>query len=162
MADSMQPSEAHAAAAAAMRRLRDRASTLFVALAQDQPVAPHHMLALRVIAGGATTPGEVAEAIDRHPSSVSRLLDQLVADELVQRDPHPEDRRQVLLALSPDGARLVEQFDRLDGALLVHLLAGFDEGDADKFAGYLDRFADAAAHLADRLDDDPELFDDFR
>lgn len=162
MADSSQPSAAHAAAASAMRRLRDRASTLFVALAQEQPVAPHHMLAIRVIADGATTPGEVAEAIDRHPSSVSRLLDQLVADDLVQRQPHPEDRRQVLLALSPAGDRLVRQFARLDDALLVQLLGAFDEDDAERFASYLDQVADAAAGLADRLEADPELFDEFR
>ena len=150
------------AAAAAMRRLRDAAGQVLATLADAQPVAPHHLLALRAVAEGARTPGDVATATGRHASSVSRVIDQLVDAELVHRRPDPEDRRQVLLSLTPDGTALIQRFEALDGAISQRMVAGFDSGDARRLAAYLDRLATNATDLAAELEDDPGLLEEFR
>lgn len=151
--------EAREAAAAAMRRLRDSAARVLAGLAETQPVAPHHLLALRAIASGARTPGDVASAVDRHASSVSRLLDQLVDMELVDRRQDPDDRRQVLLTLTDRGGTVVHRFERLDTALSTQMMDGFDAEDARRLAGYLDRLGQNAADLATTLESDPDAID---
>ena len=150
------------AAAAAMRRLRDAAGQVLATLADAQPVAPHHLLALRVLADGARTPGDVAAATGRHASSVSRVVDQLVDADLVDRRPDPDDRRQVLVSLTPAGAELIDRFEALDGAISARMVAGFDTDDARRLAAYLDRLATNATGLAADLEEDPNLLDDFR
>lgn len=154
--------DARAAAATAMRRLRDAAGHVLATLADAQPVAPHHLLALRMIADGARTPGDLAAATGRHASSVSRVVDQLVDDGLARRAPHPEDRRQVLVTLTDDGVEVVDRFVALDGAISARIVAGFDAVDARRLAGFLDRMAANATQLASDLEDDPDLLDAFR
>lgn len=153
---------AREAAAAAMRRLRDAAGRVLATISDAQPVAPHHLLALQVVAQGATTPSEVAVATDRHASSVSRVIDQLVADDLLARGPHPADRRQVLLSLTEEGARVVERFEALDRSFSSYLLGGFDAEEARVLAGHLDRVAAAASTMATELEADPTRLDELR
>lgn len=151
--------EARQAAAAAMRRLRDSAGRVLATVAEAQPVAPQHLMALQVIAEGARTPGEVASAVDRHASSVSRLVDHLVDMDLVDRGRDPDDRRQVLLTLTDLGRTVVTRFERLDTALSTRMVAGFDAQDARRLAGYLDRLGQNAAELAVALEEDPDSID---
>ena len=151
---------ARADAAAALRRLRDAAGALLSTVAESQPVAPHHLLTLRAVADGATTPSDVATEVGRHVSSVSRVVDQLVEIEMLDRRPDPADRRQVLVALTAEGRRVVEAFDHLDHTISTRLFTGFDAADAARLAGYLDRLADRAATLADDLEADPERLAD--
>lgn len=153
---------ARAEAGAAMRRLRDAAGQVLSTIADAQPVAPQHLLVLRSVAEGATTPGEVATVCDRHASSISRVLDVLVDNDLVDRRPDPDDRRQVRLRLTDQGADLVRRFEQLDHALSARMLAGFDDEDARRLTSYLDRIAGNAAALASALEDDPDLLDEVR
>lgn len=154
--------DARAAAAAAMRRLRDSAGQVLASIADAQPVAPHHLLAMRVVADGAETPSDVAAATDRHVSSVSRVIDQLVDAGLLDRQAHPDDRRQVLLTLTEAGAATVTRFESLDHALSTHMVADFDVEDAHRLADYLDRLARNATALASELEQDPDWLDDHR
>ena len=153
--DAARSDAAREDAAAALRRLRDSAAGLLSTIADAQPVAPHHLLALRAVADGAGTPGDVAAEVGRHASSVSRVVDQLVELGLLDRTPDPTDRRQVLVSLTPEGRRVVRAFEHLDRALSTRLFASFDSSDAARLAGYLDRLAAAAATLAEELEDDP-------
>jgi DNA-binding MarR family transcriptional regulator len=67
------------------------------------------------------TVGEFAERLlIRHHSAVG-LADRLVAQDLVAREPSDEDRRQVLLALTPRGAALLEELAVLHRAELRRL-----------------------------------------
>lgn len=159
-AEPTTPDAAREAAAAAMRRLRDAAGQVLTTLADAQPVAPHHLLALRAVAEGARTPGDVAATIGRHASSVSRLVDQLVDAGLVARRPDPDDRRQVLVSLTPAGSDVIRRFEALDGAISTRMMTDFDEADARRLAGYLDRLATNATRLAAELEQDPELLDE--
>lgn len=52
---------------------------------------------------GPATPGELAERERVRPSSMTRTVQQLVGAGLVERRPHPQDGRQVLVAATGKG-----------------------------------------------------------
>lgn len=56
--------------------------------------------------GGAATQRVLAEALGVTPRTVTTLVDELSAAGVVRRDPHPTDRRAVLVGLTDDGAAL--------------------------------------------------------
>lgn len=62
------------------------------------------------------------------------LVDALVADGLVTREPHPGDRRATLVTLTPDGARLVAQLKRNHKRLAHALFAPMSRREFDNFS----------------------------
>src|SRR5947209_16056242 len=56
---------------------------------------------------GAMTPGELAEHEKVQPPSMTRVISVLVDSQLVRREPHPSDRRQVVLSATDAGRELV-------------------------------------------------------
>lgn len=54
-------------------------------------------------------PGEVADAMGMDPSSVVRIIDQLIAAELLIRQEDANDRRARILTLTDDGRERVRQ-----------------------------------------------------
>src|SRR5215470_3630328 len=56
---------------------------------------------------GAMTPGELAEHEKVQPPSMTRVISVLVESQLVRREPHPSDRRQVVLTATEEGRDLV-------------------------------------------------------
>lgn len=72
-------------------------------------------------------PYVVAERLFLHRATVTGLLDSLEARHLVQRGPHPTDRRMVLITLTPTARQLmndlVPQLHRAERAWLAHLSA---------------------------------------
>jgi DNA-binding MarR family transcriptional regulator len=53
------------------------------------------------------TPGELAEHEKVQPPSMTRVISVLVDSQLVRREPHPSDRRQVVLTATDAGRDLV-------------------------------------------------------
>ena len=71
---------------------------------------------------GAMTPGELAEHEKVQPPSMTRVISALVDSQLVRREPHPSDRRQVLLTATDAGRDLVIQARRRREAWLAQRL----------------------------------------
>jgi MarR family transcriptional regulator for hemolysin len=57
-------------------------------------------------------PGAVAEALEIEPSSLVRVIDQLIETGLVQREEDPADRRAKLLRLTPRGQDCAQALER--------------------------------------------------
>ncbi|MDW5597262.1 MarR family transcriptional regulator [Conexibacter stalactiti] len=55
------------------------------------------------------TAGQLAKAADLTPASVTAMLDQLEQEGMVQRRRSDEDRRLVVVSLTPRGSKLLEQ-----------------------------------------------------
>jgi DNA-binding MarR family transcriptional regulator len=72
---------------------------------------------------GAMSPGDLAEHEKVQPPSMTRVIAALVDWELVTRAPHPTDRRQVILTVTPDGRSLVQKVRRRKEAWLAQRLA---------------------------------------
>lgn len=91
----------------------------------------------------------LAEALKVTPRAVTGLVDALVADRLVTREPHPSDRRATLVTFTPRGEALVDQLKRDHKALARALFAAMSQREFATFsrslAGLIDRLR---AHLA--------------
>jgi DNA-binding MarR family transcriptional regulator len=70
----------------------------------------------------AMTPGELAEYEKVQPPSMTRVIAVLEERDLVRREPHPSDRRQVILTVTPEGRALVQRVRRRREAWLAQRL----------------------------------------
>jgi DNA-binding MarR family transcriptional regulator len=88
--------------------------------------------ALAVIegAGQAITPGEISDAMHVTSGSITSLLDTLEKRGLVQRASHAEDRRKVLVDITPEGQALLDA--ALPSIQLVARRLGAGITDADR------------------------------
>jgi DNA-binding MarR family transcriptional regulator len=90
----------------------------------------------------------LAETLKVTPRAVTGLVDVLVADGLVTREPHPGDRRATLVTLTPRGETLVARLKRDHTRLARALFAPMSRREFDGFArglgGVIDRLR---AHL---------------
>jgi len=73
-------------------------------------IAAHHEISMnevralsRIAEGSHVTPKALAELLELTTGSVTALVDRLESAGLVQRTPHPQDRRSLQLALTPEG-----------------------------------------------------------
>lgn len=83
------------------RRLRQQA---------ESGVTPSQLVALSSIErAGAITIGELCQAEQVQPPTMTKIVGALVEAELVQRTPDEQDRRVVWLRVTPAGARLLER-----------------------------------------------------
>jgi len=71
---------------------------------------------------GAMTPSALSVAQNVRPQTVGQALDAMSARGWVARSPHPTDRRQILISLTPTGGRALAKGRRLRQAWLVREL----------------------------------------
>jgi MarR family transcriptional regulator, transcriptional regulator for hemolysin len=69
---------------------------------------------------------ELAEILDLQPISLTRLLDRLADNGLIERRADPNDRRANRLYLMPAARPLIEQLGALGGDMMDDVLAGLD------------------------------------
>ncbi|MBO0804694.1 MAG: MarR family transcriptional regulator [Nocardiopsaceae bacterium] len=70
----------------------------------------------------AMSPGELADHEKVQPPSMTRVIAVLEERGLIRRAPHPTDRRQVTLTVTPDGRALVNRVRRRREAWLAQRL----------------------------------------
>jgi DNA-binding MarR family transcriptional regulator len=105
-------------------------------------ITPQHHQALLAIKGfpgrDCVTVGELAERLQLRHHSVVGLVDRLVVEKFVVRSPSAEDRRRVLIRLTPRGEKTLEKVSAMhreqlkrigpELSLLLERLATVDEG----------------------------------
>ena len=95
---------------------------------------------------GPLTPGELAAHERVQPPSMTRVVAALELAGMVTRTDHPTDRRQVLVAVSPEGRALLRDDRRRRDAWLAQRMWDLDPADLEvlrQAARVLDRLADA-------------------
>lgn len=85
----------------------------------------------------ALPPTRLAQAMMLSPAAMTNRLDRLEERELVVRGPHPEDRRSVLVQLTPAGRALVDDAVTAHVAKERALLSGLDEHELATFEALL-------------------------
>ncbi len=124
--------------------LMNQLRTKFIATL-DADLAEHGITAaqwgiLRMISDGR---GNTAAVLCRHygydTGSMTRMIDRLADKGLIQRERCGRDRRQVLLALTKDGEKMVESGVFKVVAVLNHHLAGFGSDEVELLTGFLRR-----------------------
>jgi DNA-binding MarR family transcriptional regulator len=92
----------------------------------DDRLTPSQIAALATLdRNGALTLGELAAAEHVQPPSMTRITNALEELGLVSRTPHPSDKRQVLFAPTPQGAKLLAEDRKRRDAWLCKRLADF-------------------------------------
>lgn len=114
----------HSASIHLLRRLRRQDDTAGV-------TAPHLSALSVLVFGGERTLGELAAAEQVRPPSMTRLVRNLEREGLVERLPHPVDRRAIFLRATKAARKVLEE----GRARRVHVLAARLRGlDADDLA----------------------------
>lgn len=93
---------------------------------------------------GALTQRALADALKVSPRNITGLVDGLVTTGYVTREPHPTDRRAILVSLTENGASTLAQMDQSHQEL-AQLLFG------DMSARQLGAFVNGLGHVLSRL-----------
>jgi DNA-binding MarR family transcriptional regulator len=109
-------------------RVRDRVAELGLTVAQAS--------ALRELTGPMTM-SELAGRMSCEPSNATAVIDKLERHELIQRRPHPTDRRARHLTLTPEGAKQRKRLLRILND--VPLVTGLTEQQRDTLLHLLQR-----------------------
>lgn len=133
-----------------------RASRVLVSVAarslagvSDEVSLPQYRALVVLASRGPLRPGELARILQSHPSTVTRLCDRLVTNRLIDRQPSPDSRREVMVALTPRGRRLVDRVTEKRRAELATILAHVPKRDRPFIVRALDALGDAAGEPAD-------------
>jgi DNA-binding MarR family transcriptional regulator len=87
---------------------------------------------------GPLSAGEVAAAEQMQPPSMTKILAALETAGLIDRVPHPEDRRQSVISISVEGEQLLEDEGRARDEWLAQRLAEISEADRSRLLEAMD------------------------
>lgn len=89
---------------------------------------------------------ELAEMLDLQPITLTRLLDRLCANGLIERRPDPNDRRANRLYLKPAARPLLERLGGLGEELMATALAGVDRAAVERMVAKLSSVKENLRH----------------
>lgn len=89
------------------------------------------------------TVSELGQLIGSPPTTLTSVLDRLERRGHVARNPHPTDRRALVVGLTPSGRRAAASVRRAITRLEKHLLGGLDATSVDGLRAGLDALARA-------------------
>jgi MarR family transcriptional regulator, transcriptional regulator for hemolysin len=82
---------------------------------------------------------ELAELLDLQPITLTRLVDRLCANGLIERRADPNDRRVKRLYLTAQARPLMDRLAELGGDMMATVLEGFDLATIERMIGELAR-----------------------
>jgi len=110
-------------------RLARRMRAERVAQGLQPELSDSQLAALAALEKHTMTPGELAEHEKVQPPSITRVIASLEERGLIQRMPHPSDRRQVVLTVTVQGRDVVRQVRQLREAWLARRLRDLTPGE---------------------------------
>ncbi|MGE5578146.1 MAG: MarR family winged helix-turn-helix transcriptional regulator [Syntrophothermus sp.] len=115
-------------------------------VARSHEVTEAQLDCLRYIAGRKDcTSGDVARGLRISPAAATNLVDRLVKKGLVNRQEDPEDRRIVLLSLTPSGSETFEEITRSEDENFEEILSRLQPRHRDLLLQALTAFVKAGA-----------------
>jgi DNA-binding MarR family transcriptional regulator len=94
----------------------------------EESLTPTEMQVLATLARcGSATPGELAKREHVQPPSMTRIIAMLEEKGLVRREPHPQDRRQVVVSSTEQAESILDQSRAKRDAWLAELASGLTE-----------------------------------
>jgi DNA-binding MarR family transcriptional regulator len=85
------------------------------------------------------TPSQLMTLLGTDTAGMTKLLDRLEAKGLIERRPHPADRRADLIGLTSQGRALAPRLPPAFGRVTSQLLAGFTDEEITQLIGMLRR-----------------------
>jgi len=98
-----------------LREMSGQNLLLSEAIARQAGLRPADLEVLGVIEQrGPLTAGQLGDATGLSPAAVTGLIDRLERAGVAERRPDPDDRRRVLVAVSPGAAHIAALYERLE------------------------------------------------
>ncbi|GMM88541.1 MarR family winged helix-turn-helix transcriptional regulator [Vibrio fortis] len=102
--------------------------------ALDLDIAPMHVRVLKIITKKPQcTAVDIANFLDRDKAQVTRLLSALIKQELIVKEPNPEDKRSQCLAITEGGKAIVDQLTEVDSEMFEKMKIGIDSDELATF-----------------------------
>jgi DNA-binding MarR family transcriptional regulator len=115
-----------------------------VAEIDDHVTLPQFRALALLDSHGSTTLRGLANALAVTPPAAARMIDRLVAARLVSRRDDPDNRRQVVLDLTPEGRRLVHEVAANRRGEIARIVRAMPSAQRSGLVTTLQAFADAA------------------
>src|SRR5437764_4716191 len=96
---------------------------------------------------GGIRPGALAEMLSLEPSSLVRVVDQLIGNGLVARHDDPQDRRAKILHLTEQGVQTAALMEQALKPFRRQLFGGFEPADVEACLRVLSGLPDAIANI---------------
>ena len=101
-------------------------------------VTPEEWALLMILSqGDSRTPSDIADITSKDPTTVTRLIDGMVAKGLASRTEDPADRRRSLIQITPEGQTFFGQLEPIAQSLITDAMGGIDPQDAQIAMGVL-------------------------
>jgi DNA-binding MarR family transcriptional regulator len=121
-------SESDAAAVSTLRSAVMRLSRRLRNQRVEESLTPTEMQVLATLARcGSASPGELARKEHVQPPSMTRIIAMLEEKGLVRREPHPDDRRQVVVSSTEQAESILDQSRAKRDAWLADLAGELSE-----------------------------------
>lgn len=104
----------------------------------DLTVPQFYTLTALVSAGGQTNMGALSRQVHQVSATMTGIIDRLVRDGLVERKRASDDRRTVLVAITPSGRLLVERAWNHSLGSIDEAIAALSHGDLDSANRFID------------------------
>ncbi|MCW2494520.1 MarR family transcriptional regulator [Jatrophihabitans sp.] len=105
----------------------------------------HAWLLARLSSCGPLRIGALALALGIDASTITPQIQRLERDGLITRSPDPSDGRAALVAITPDGSRMLARLQRSRQAMLKEKLQDWPAHERESVAAVIDRLASALA-----------------
>ena len=113
-------------------------------------VTLHQFRLLDLVRGGVSRPGEIARRLKVTPPSISSMTERLEGMGLLRRLLSRDDRRAVVLELTPQGKDMVSRVNAKRRRLLRRILGDMEKGDAERMRQGLSSFLEAHRRRQER------------
>jgi DNA-binding MarR family transcriptional regulator len=120
-----------------------------LAIADTKVTLPQYRALVLLASRGEQNVSGLADALEIHPSTATRLFDRLFAKGLIERATSEESRREVTVCLTPAGRSLVRTVTQRRKRELRRILEELDPAAQRQMITAFDRFADAASEVPD-------------
>lgn len=119
-----------------------------LAAVAEQVTLPQFRMLVVLVRSGPMRTGDLAGALGVHPSTATRMTDRLHESGHVDRTTNPGNRREVILAATATGARLVTEVSARRYAEIAGIIATMPAHERSRLVTTLDAFNRAAGEPA--------------
>lgn len=134
-------------------RLLVAVSARSIAAIDESITLPQFRLLVVLSTGGAANLSMVAEQLGVNPSTATRMIDRLIAAGLVSREINPTSRREVVVALTEQGAGVVGQVTQLRRREIAEIVTRMPVRHRQGLIDALEAFTEAGGEPAATLPD---------
>lgn len=128
----------------ALRRITKAVHEYSKAVDRQFGITGPQLWALRTIESmGGCSAGDLAERLCVHPSTITGVIQRLEEKRLIDRQKRPEDRRAVVLSLTPAGKKLLERAPYPAQGQLIRALHAMPAEEVTALRGTLDKIVEA-------------------